>query len=205
MITITKAQETAIINVYRERQQKVYNDDTVADEICFGTSVAVGNARDDYSRGYDNGCYAQLKWIADLLKIDVDTVQENTTFQFDTNLPNNCDIQKIKEEFADIISKHGGEIVTVFPAEDANQEATNPADNAKIHRNNLKQFNDEPKIRCIAYGQEHDEYFVQGCCNEPHLGQKCGCHNFGEHLSKEEAEKLANEKAKFYNVPIEKW
>lgn len=61
-------------------------------------------------------------------------------------------------------------------------------------------------IANIAYGvNDKGKYYVQTCCNEEHLGQKCDCKSFGEEFSREEAIALAQRKAKELNVPVYEW
>lgn len=61
-------------------------------------------------------------------------------------------------------------------------------------------------VKCIAVGSDSNgKFYVQSCCTEEHLGQKCDCRSFGENLSKRKADKIAEEKARGFQVPIEYW
>lgn len=59
-------------------------------------------------------------------------------------------------------------------------------------------------VKTVIYGSEEDgSFFVQTSCDEEHFGQTCDCANFGENLTLSEAKRIANQKSKELNVPIE--
>jgi hypothetical protein len=61
-------------------------------------------------------------------------------------------------------------------------------------------------IKCVAIGLESKGiYYVQTSCAEEHNGNECDCKSLGEKLTKEQAEQLAEVKAKELNVPVVKW
>ena len=61
-------------------------------------------------------------------------------------------------------------------------------------------------VKCVAYGSEKEgEFYVQTCCGEEHNGDECDCKNIADNLDEAEAKKLAEQKAKELNVPLEVW
>lgn len=61
-------------------------------------------------------------------------------------------------------------------------------------------------VRCVAYGSEKDsKFYVQTCCGEEHYGEECDCKSLGDNLTEEDAKRIAEEKSKELNVPLEFW
>lgn len=60
-------------------------------------------------------------------------------------------------------------------------------------------------IKNIGIGFEKGKYYVQTCCGEEHIGQKCDCKTLIEDVPEKMALKISKKNSKKLNVPIDKW